>query len=757
MALLGLIVLLGIVVNNGIILLDRIAILQNRHGYRWQRAVIVAGQSRVRPILMTSVTTMLGLFPLSLKQGTEFELWPPFAITVLGGLFVSSFATLIFVPVLFVGLEQTKAWLRRIGWPGITFASTVAAALLYWYHNSYQSILWTSIFTLPLWLSFLGVVYGLKQYLSVRKEKQQLSAQRLTISIKNLTKIYGAPGRFTREYAKQKRRWQKVIAAGRLPWDDRGLRENMIWMTAIAVLLVYLHQFLQNGFWLTILSILTLAWLFAARELWYRWRIFHGKPANARLPAWLTGPANWIMKYLLARPAKWILKNLLTRPGKWIVNYLLFGWLYRRLFKGTQQKPLPTQKDSGQQAAIWQRDDRKSSQPGGSADGTGSRAEVRSGDDAGSLPRVQNAGILQFQRKGSIFLVLLFLGYLQIRVGSPGLLIPVVVILLLIAWFRQIADKIVRGEIDPEQPAGRLRKIKRGLYTVTRTIPFIRPPKQKVIALHGVNLDIGQGMFGLLGPNGAGKTTLMRILVGVLEEDRGSIMINDKKLSEHRETFHGSIGYLPQDFGLYENMTPMEFLNYHAMTNGMYEPEKRQQLIDRIIESVGLWERRNDKIKGFSGGMKQRVGIAQTLLHLPQIIVVDEPTAGLDPRERIRFRNLLSELAKDRIVVFSTHIVEDISSTCHDLAVLDQGQLIYRGSPEEMQRRAAGKIYECAVDENELVEMQKAVQVIQHSKSNGGIRVRFMSEEPVDISDAFTVEPTLEDAYVYLLKGSQEK
>jgi ABC-type multidrug transport system ATPase subunit len=155
--------------------------------------------------------------------------------------------------------------------------------------------------------------------------------------------------------------------------------------------------------------------------------------------------------------------------------------------------------------------------------------------------------------------------------------------------------------------------------------------------------------------------------------------------------------------------------------------------------------------------MKQRVGIAQTLLHLPQIIVVDEPTAGLDPRERIRFRNLLAELAKERIVIFSTHIVEDISSTCHDLAVLSGGRVVYRGSPETMQQKAQGKVFEAIMSEDEFTNRRDSLQIVQHSKSDSGIRIRFLSETPVAGLEAETVEPTLEDAYVYLLQGKKFK
>ena len=169
-------------------------------------------------------------------------------------------------------------------------------------------------------------------------------------------------------------------------------------------------------------------------------------------------------------------------------------------------------------------------------------------------------------------------------------------------------QKIQDGRINPELPVGKLRRTKRVIYSIIKKIPIIRPPQPQVHALRSVNLEIKKGMFGLLGPNGAGKTTLMRILVGVLEQNRGSIKINGLDLDEHRETFHGSIGYLPQEFGLYENMTPLEYLNYFAITNGIYEKQDREHRIENILRSVGLWERRDDKVKTFSGGMKQNIG-----------------------------------------------------------------------------------------------------------------------------------------------------
>ncbi|MCG3120934.1 MAG: Multidrug resistance protein MdtC [bacterium] len=282
MALLGFIVLLGIVVNNGIFLIDRIAILRHQHGYRWQRAVMVSVQSRVRPILMTSGTTVLGIFPLALKQGTELELWPPFAITVLGGLAVSTVSTLVFIPVLYVGLEQTREWLKKIGWPWLIIGTLAAAAAIFWFHQNYQSTLYTCLAALPIWFGILGAIYGVQQFFTVRREKARLAEETLRIRIANLTKIYGLPGRFTREWKKQERRLVKQAANFSLPWNKEDIRESTIWMAAIGALLFYLHTFFTNSIWLTLLSLLTLAWLFGVRELYYRWRFVSGKPPQSR-------------------------------------------------------------------------------------------------------------------------------------------------------------------------------------------------------------------------------------------------------------------------------------------------------------------------------------------------------------------------------------------------------------------------------------------------------------------------------------------
>ncbi len=665
MALLGLIVLLGIVVNNGIILLDRITVLRTRDRYSWQHAIIVAGQSRVRPIIMTSVTTVLGVFPLALKQGMELEIWPPFALTVIGGLSFSAFSTLFFIPVLYVGLEQTHVWLKKIGLSWVVIATFLMAGIIYWYDHRYSSFLYALLLVLPVWFIILALIYTVQSMLKIRQEKVRLAGVDLTIEISNLTKIYGAPGRLTREWRKnQRRRRSRSSGNGQeFEWTRETLQAGSIWVVAGAVMLIYLHTFFTSGFWLGVLTLLTLPFLYILRDYWYKWR------------------------FELRRP------------------------------------PFPSRFKSIAGAVFQGKEARK--------------------------PYV----FANYKKRGSFFIVFAFLACFYWRTGNAAVFIITLIITFLIWRFRKISAKIRNGEINPELPQGRMRRIKRLIYIIVQKIPFIRPPHKQVDALLCVNLHIKKGMFGLLGPNGAGKTTLMRILVGVLQQTRGSIRINSLKLDEHRETFHGSIGYLPQEFGLYENMTPVEYLNYYALTNGIYEAEDRGKRIENILKSVGLWERRNDKVKTFSGGMKQRVGIAQTLLHLPQIIVVDEPTAGLDPRERIRFRNLLSELAKERIVIFSTHIIEDISSTCRDLAVLDEGRVIFQGAPEQLQDRTRGLIYEALLSEKLFKKAQHQLQLIQHNKTDDGIYIRFVSrKKPAQELQARTVEPNLEDAYLNLLQ-----
>jgi len=334
-----------------------------------------------------------------------------------------------------------------------------------------------------------------------------------------------------------------------------------------------------------------------------------------------------------------------------------------------------------------------------------------------------------------------------------------VVLFIGILWYLALtvyttSNRLHRDKVNIFRLQGKLAPMRRRFYQFIQIIPIIGKKKQAFRALDRVSLDIEKGMFGLLGPNGAGKTTLMRIICGILDQSYGKIRINNIDTMEKREELQGLIGYLPQEFGTYENLTAYEFLDYQAILKNILDPEKRKEIVVYVLSAVHMDEHIHQKIGSFSGGMKQRIGIAQILLHLPRILVVDEPTAGLDPRERIRFRNLLVELSRERIVIFSTHIIEDISSSCNNVAVLNRGELKYLGKPVDMTRFAEGHVWQLHVPAWEFDSFRKGMQVVHHMRDGEQIRVRCISENKPR-AGAKSVKPTLEDAYLWLLKENQ--
>lgn len=273
----------------------------------------------------------------------------------------------------------------------------------------------------------------------------------------------------------------------------------------------------------------------------------------------------------------------------------------------------------------------------------------------------------------------------------------------------------------------------------------------RVRALDGVDLTIPTGMFGLLGPNGAGKTTLMRILAGVLRPTSGSVRVGDHDLGteDGRTAVKRILGYLPQDLGLYPDLKAWEFLDYVGILKGMGEKRARRERVAELLETVGLGKVANRKLKGFSGGMKRRVGIAQALLNDPRLLIVDEPTAGLDPEERIRFRNLLSDLGGDRTVLLSTHIVEDVAQTSRNLAVMASGRVVYSGTAAGLVEAARGRVFvvETAGERPEGDD----VAVVSTLHLGSKVRYRLVGEPPPGAEPA---EPSLEDGYVWLMRAA---
>jgi ABC-type multidrug transport system ATPase subunit len=274
-------------------------------------------------------------------------------------------------------------------------------------------------------------------------------------------------------------------------------------------------------------------------------------------------------------------------------------------------------------------------------------------------------------------------------------------------------------------------------------------------ALDNVNLTINEGMFGLLGPNGAGKSSLMRILVTLMEPSSGTIFFDDYDLKKNRKEIRKILGYLPQDFRFFTKLKTWEFLDYAASLSGITSKHKRLSKVDEWLEKVGLFDARDRDANKLSGGMKRRLGIAQTLIGDPKIIVVDEPTTGLDPEERIRFRNILSELSlQDVTIILSTHIVGDISSVCNNLALLNQGQLGFKGSPEQLIEQTRGHVWQVNTSGYEYDLIKEKYPVVSTIPSQDGWEIQLIADHP-ELANATALEPNLEHAYVHFMEVSQ--
>jgi ABC-type multidrug transport system ATPase subunit len=271
-----------------------------------------------------------------------------------------------------------------------------------------------------------------------------------------------------------------------------------------------------------------------------------------------------------------------------------------------------------------------------------------------------------------------------------------------------------------------------------------------VHALQDVNLEISTGMFGLLGPNGAGKTTLLRILATLLKPSAGSVKVDGFDVTDpvQKWAVKQLLGYLPQELGLYPGLTVREFLDYIATLKDIHHPLERAAAVERVIDLTRLRSVIHQRIQTLSGGMKQRVGIAQALLGKPQLLIVDEPTAGLDPEERVRFRNLLARLSTECVVILSTHIVEDIANTCHTMAVLHQGQVRFHGSPSALIQAAARKVWELELPPGQNPD--PGWWIVSQVQSDDNLRMRIVGGRPDET--ARPANPTLEEAYLVLMR-----
>ncbi len=643
--LIGFLILLGVVVNNGIILIDYTNILRKR-GFRRSRALMTAGLSRVRPILITAITTIVGMFPLAMGDAEYVSaIGAPFAIVVIGGLALSTLLTLVFIPTFYSGLENAIEWFKEqtIQIKIVQFA-LMAGSFLLIYLNVDNGI-WKMLDFVLVVILVPGSTWFILN--SLRKAQTKLIGTHDTIGIhiQNLVKIYDRESQFSREWEAGK----NIRRRAGLEKQYHNLHEfdYLIWQIPVLGFLVYFSFiYLHSAFWSILLSI-GIALL--AMSMW--------------------------------KPFSFFLKFRAEKTGK----------------TGLQKIDKPVQV-----FLYW------------------------------ILPAIELFMVWEVTKTWPLVITFGVLWYLSLIVSTT-------------------AKKLYQDKINIDRITGRFGTMRRGLLRTVKKIPVIGKQHQPFKALNGVSLEITTGMFGLLGPNGAGKSTMMRIICGILDQSYGKIWINGIDTQEKREELQGLIGYLPQEFGTYENMTAEDFLDYQAILKGLTDEKQRKERIEYVLKSVHMWEKRSDKIGSFSGGMKQRIGIAQILLHLPKIMVVDEPTAGLDPRERIRFRNLLVELSRERIVIFSTHIIEDISSSCNQVAVINRGRVKYHGTPMDMVHLAKDMVWQYDISVEEFDQMENKQLVTHHMRQGDLIRVRFLSKEK-PTEDAVPVSPILEDAYLCLIK-----
>jgi ABC-type multidrug transport system ATPase subunit len=611
---------------------------------------MMAGQARVRPILITSITTIIALLPLAMgKAEYVTEVGAPFAITIIGGLGLSTLLTLVFIPTLNSGIQSALSWLYRQKWPVQVLIFVIYILAGYLIYKQIDALVWKIIDYLLLVILVPATVFFIQNSLRKASETLIAAGDTLHIHVRNLVKIYDRDSRFVREW-KSGIRIRQRLGLERVfnSWKDF---DYLVWMIPLAAFLTYFVYFhLEKGFWYFLLPV-----------------------------------GLYLMLLAMIAPLRtFVAQKYSETSRKWPV--LLSAWLYQLVF--------------------W------------------------------IMPVV--------------FLYLFYRRYKLI-----GLLVPTAIIWYLLLLVKVTSDKLYRDHVNINRIQGRFVGLRKSFFRFVMAIPVIGKKRIPFKALKGISFRIEYGMFGLLGPNGAGKSTLMRIICGILEPSYGQITINGIDTREKREELQGLIGYLPQEFGVYENLTAWEFLNYMGILKRLYNRKEREERVDYVLNAVHMATHKHEKLGSYSGGMKQRIGIAQILMHLPRILVVDEPTAGLDPRERIRFRNLLVELSKERIVIFSTHIIEDVASSCNQVAVVKGGELVYLGEPVQMAHIAQGKVWTADMDITSFETFKDRYIIIHHMRDGDNIRVRCMADEcPRD--GARSVKANLEDAYLCLLHEKNE-
>ena len=657
----GAVALLGLSVNPAILLVDRMQRRRLDSGCSGGAAAIAAVKERTRPVLMTSATTIAGLWPLAVVTGRDLELWPPFATVIIGGLATATLLTLLIIPLGFVFLARLDTLFARLGpwglmaWGAATAVLTVPLIL----SGQLVSLYWQIVTAA---LIAAALLWPARKLFDPRRPRP-LDTSRMSLEAHSLGKIYGLPGPVSRAL-------QAPAAAGRSA-RDRAERSvtfllpgaGAAWLSlSLDSVWVLLFAFLAGGFTaLTLIELRRLWQLLPRRSL--------AAAAHAGGPAWPAAGGGHSAATNSARDRA--IEATLLYASPWIVLALLY----------VRYSVLP----------------------------------AFSGDP------------LRTPAPLAVFLLL-------------GLVIA------LLQAGRFTARGLAAGRLAPDAPSPWRKAWRRA----SRKFFGLGLDSSSFTALHGVSFRAEEGMIGILGPNGAGKTTLLRLLAGVLSPTSGTVhFAGRERRGIDAETLSGLIGYLPQEFGLPDHLSAEEYLHYYAILYRVGDPATRRERVDRLLREVGLDERRRDRIGGYSGGMRQRVAVARTLLRLPPVIIVDEPTVGLDPRERIRFRNLLAKLAAGRVVLFSTHVVEDVAVSCGRVLVLAAGRIVYDDAPERLAALARGQVWELPLGAGESADLAAGARVIDQVPDAGGTRLRILAGSAPH-PRAVAAEPTLEDGYLYL-------
>ncbi|MYC25393.1 MAG: ATP-binding cassette domain-containing protein [Gammaproteobacteria bacterium] len=652
MAFLGFFVLAGLCINPSILLLDRMQQF-SRAGFTRGGAAFAAVLERTRPVLMTTATTVAALFPLAITTGRENEIWPPFAIVVMGGLVSSAVLTLIIIPVGYVFLKRLDetfgrlgAWLM-IGWMTLTIGTMFVVVEF----AGLKAFFWQIVCSVLIGSFYLGLIVLIFRRVELPEPEARDGPPKLVVTY--LRKIYGLPGAIRRALNSRKEFVAKVLKAGGTIFTRAETLERTM------VLLILAVGFGAIG--------------------------------------WINNADGWKLLFWLAAS-----------------TFLSLICIEIRKFRGFV-----------------------------TPEGT----HIRGGIEGFLKIVLPWIAILSF-----CYLEIVNPAYLKDEPARANWFWPILFSALLLfgQLVRRNALQQSAGKLAPRVTRGFLKYPRTWYRRMTLKLGGLDLPGKEIHALSSVSFTATKGMIGILGPNGAGKTTLLRQLAGILDPTRGNVRYGGVSIGPIRKVLARWVGYLPQDAGLPRNLSSREYLAYYA---ALYEipPAERAERVRTLLKEVGLGEKIDDKIGSLSGGMRQRVAVARTLLRLPSIIIVDEPTVGLDPRERIRFRNLLSRLAASRIVLFSTHVVEDVAISCDRVLVIAKSRLRFDGSPTDLAQKAIHKVWEVELEPGASFELPMGATLAEESPTPSGGKLQRIVAAESPSESAKAIGPRPEDGYLWLL------